>query len=400
VSEEKSASQDKSLKRNIFSLGLVSLFTDISSEMVYPLLPDLVKKAGGGSALLGLIEGVAEATANLLRAFSGYLSDRLGKRKQIVFLGYLLGALAKPLLGLSTIWQMILGFRFLDRLGKGIRSSPRDAILADSSAEAERGKWFGFHRSMDTLGAVLGPILAFVLLGLGFKLNHLFFWAFVPAIIALFILQLLVKEIAPKKKSQQKFELNFRGLSRFYHYYLIISGIFALGNFPNVFLILRAKDFEFDTSALPLLYLVYNLVYSLIAIPAGMLSDRWGRKNLLVFALVLFAISYFGFGFAQNPFQIWLLFGLFGIVDGIKEGVQRALIADLVPSEKRASAYGIYYGVIGFLILPASSLAGIFWKKWGAIMVFSYGGGLALLGAFLLLIFLPNQIKSPENRIR
>ena len=389
----------KGFLRNIISLGFVSLFTDISSEMVYPLIPDLVKAAGGGAAALGVIEGTAEATANVFKAFSGYISDRTGKRKPLVFLGYFLSTLAKPLLGLSYLWQMVFGFRFLDRLGKGIRTAPRDAILADSTGEEKRGQWFGLHRMMDTTGAVAGPLLAAALLAYGVRLQTLFFWAVLPAAVGLLIIRFFVKEVSPERKSAEKFKLDFRGLHRDYHVYLFISAIFALGTFSNTLLILRAKDFNFALKTLPLLYMVFNAVSALASLPAGMLSDRIGRKNLLVFAMLIFGLCYFGFGFASAAYQIWALFAMFGIVDGIKEGVQKALIADLVPSEKRASAYGVYYAVVGALMLPASAMAGIFWKTLGVAVTFSYAGTLALIAAGLLLFLIPNQINTPSSRI-
>jgi MFS family permease len=389
----------KGFLSNIISLGFVSLFTDISSEMVYPLIPDLVKAAGGGAAALGLIEGIAESTANIFKAFSGYISDRAGKRKPLVFLGYLLAALAKPLMGLSYLWEMVLGFRFLDRVGKGVRTAPRDAILADSTGEAKRGQWFGLHRTMDNLGAVAGPLIAAAFLAYGFKLQHLFYWAVIPAAAGLLVIQIFVKETAAPRPKAEKFKLDFRGLHRDYHVYLFISCVFALGTFSNTFLILRAKDFNFALKTLPLLYMVYNIVTSLVSMPAGMLSDRLGRKNLLVFAMAVFGLCYFGFGFANAAWQIWALFAAFGVVDGIKEAVQKALIADLVPSEKRASAYGVFYAATGSFMLPGSAIAGVCWIKLGVEITFSYAAVLALIAAGLLLFLLPNQINASPPRI-
>ena len=384
--------------RNIISLGIVSFFTDISSEMVYPLLPQLVKAVGGTPASLGLIEGLAEATASGLRAVSGYISDRFRRRKILVILGYSLSALAKPLLGASRLWQMVLGFRFLDRTGKGIRTAPRDAILADSASEAERGKWFGFHRAMDTLGAALGPLSAFLLLGLGISFRQLFYWAVIPAGIAVLVLILLVKEVKPRAGGG-KFQLNFRGLDRRYHYYLLISGVFVLGNFSNTFLILRAQELGMSLARSTLLYLVYNLSYAFISMPAGMLSDRIGRKRVLLFSFLLFSAVYLGFGYNQHLLGLWVLFFFYGLVDGTKEGTQRALIADLVPSEKRASAYGIYFALVGVLMFFSSTIAGLVWKKFGAEIVFTYSAGLGLIASLLLFFLLPNQINPSPNRI-
>jgi MFS family permease len=385
--------------RNILSIGFVSLFTDISSEMVYPLIPDLVKAAGGGAAALGLIEGIAESSSQILKGFSGYWSDKIAKRKPIVFLGYLLSTLAKPLLGLSHLWQMVLGFRFLDRFGKGIRTSPRDALLADSTGEQKMGQWFGLHRMMDTLGAVLGPLLAMLLLAQGLQISHIFFWAVLPAGLGLLIIQFLVKEVPPARSGQEKFKLEFRGLNKIYHRFLFVSCVFGLGAFSNTFLILRAKDFGFALKSLPLLYLVFNLVSALSSLPAGMLSDRLGRKNVLLVAWFAFAISFLGFGFAKEPWHIWLLFGLFGVTDGIKEGVPKALVSDLVPSQKRASALGIYYAAIGIMTLFSSGLAGLLWKMAGPVPVFACGAGLGAIGFILLALLVSNQINPPATRI-
>jgi len=390
----------QTIRRNIFSLGAVSLFTDISTEMLYPLMPGLVKSLGGSPSALGLIEGVAESTASILKGFSGYLSDRFRKRKIFTVLGYSISAISKPLIGLSTAWPMVLALRFCDRVGKGIRTAPRDAIVADSCAPEEMGKWFGFHRAMDTLGAALGPLLAFILLGIGLHFRKIFLWSIVPAFIAVLILGIFVRELAPSQKEPgKKFQLDFRGLNRSYHLYLLISSVFVLGNFSNVFLIQRAQELGMSLKMSTLLYLVYNLVCAFVSIPAGMRSDRVGRKRVLLFSFLLCAVCYLGFGYNQNKNWLWLLFSVFGAVEATRDGVQRALIGELVPSEKRASAYGIYYSVTGLLMFASSTIAGLVWKKFGADVVFYYGAGLTLLAAILLFFLLPHQINSAPRRI-
>jgi len=390
----------KTLVRNIFSLGLVSFFTDISTEMLYPLMPQLVKTLGGSPAVLGLIEGVAESTASVLKGFSGYLSDRLRKRKIFALLGYSLSALAKPLIGLSSGWPMVLALRFCDRVGKGIRTAPRDAIVADSCAPEEMGRWFGLHRAMDTLGAALGPLLAFLLLGMGLHFQSIFLWSIVPAVIAVLILGILVREVAPAERPKgEKFQLDFRGLNRSYHSYLIVSSVFVLGNFSNIFLIQRAQELGMSLKLAALVYLVYNLSCALASVPAGIISDKIGRKKVLLFSFVSCGLVYFGFGRNLELIWLWPLFAGFGIVDATREGVQRALIGELVPSQKRASAYGIYYAITGILMLPSSAAAGLVWKKFGAPVVFSYGAALVLLAGILLLFLLPHQINSSPDRI-
>ncbi len=315
-------------------------------------------------------------------------------------LGYSLSAIAKPLIGMSAGWPMVLGLRFFDRTGKGIRTAPRDAIVADSSAPAELGKWFGFHRAMDTFGAAIGPLIAFGLLFLGLNFKSIFLWSIVPAAIGVILLAVLVREVAPREKTPgQKFQLNFRGFNRNYHYYLIVSSVFVLGNFSNIFLIQRAQELGMSLSHTTLVYLVYNLSCALVSIPAGVISDKIGRKKVLLFSFVSCGLVYLGFARNLELVWLWPLFAGFGIVDATREGIQRALIGELIPSEKRASAYGIYYAITGALMLPSSVIAGLVWKKYGAGPVFSYGAALVLLSAILLIFLLPHQINPSPERI-
>jgi MFS family permease len=375
------------LKSNIIALGMVSLFTDISSEMVYPYIPALIQSCGGGPAMLGLIEGIAEATASILKAFSGWFSDKAGKRKSLVFIGYFVSAVSKPLLGVSKVWPLVLGFRFLDRFGKGVRTAPRDAILADSASGAKMGRAFGLHRAMDTAGAAIGPLIGFTLISYaGFGFRSLFFWAVIPAIIALVIILGWVKEIRPERKDAE-FQFQFRDLQPDFYRYLVVSLFFVLGNFSNAFLILKAQETGVALAYLTLIYLLYNMVYSLVSYPAGILSDRIGRKKTIAISYFIFALVYLGFAFASCPLHVWLLFAAYGVFDGLNNGVQRAYVADLVPSEKRATAYGIYHAATGAAMLPASLVAGLLWKAYSPSAAFLAGAGLALAALVLLIIF-------------
>jgi MFS family permease len=391
------------LSRNIISLGFVSLFTDISSEMIYPYIPVLIKSVGGGPALIGLIEGIAEATASILKAFSGWFSDKIQKRKSLILAGYSLSALSKPLLGLSRVWSTVLGFRFLDRVGKGIRTAPRDAILADSASEASMGRAFGLHRAMDTLGAVIGPLAGFFLLRYLYAGNegafcNLFFWAVIPAVLGLIVIIFWVKEIKPESRGAV-FQFRFRDLHQNFYRYLIVSLFFVLGNFSNAFLILRAQELGVAIAYLTLIYLVYNVVYSATSYPAGVLSDKIGRRKTIALSYLIFALVYIGFAFASSPLHVWLLFAAYGIFDGINEGVQRAFVADIVPSEKRATAYGIYHAVTGSAMLPASLIAGLLWKAASASAAFIFGASLALIACLLLIILVQERNISPAQSV-
>ncbi len=389
------------LSRNIISLGVVSLFTDISSEMIYPYIPVLIKSLGGGPAAIGLIEGIAESTASILKAFSGWFSDKIQKRKGLILAGYSLSALSKPLLGLSRVWSMVLGFRFLDRVGKGVRTAPRDAIIADSASEASMGRAFGLHRAMDTLGAVIGPLLAFLLLRYMYPgdegaFRSLFYWAVIPALLGLIVIIFWVKEIKPERL-EAVFQFRFRDLHPNFYRYLVVSLFFVLGNFTNAFLILRAQELGVAIAYLTMIYLLYNAVYSVTSYPAGILSDRIGRRKTIAVSYLIFALVYIGFAFASSPIHVWLLFAAYGVFDGINEGVQRAFVADIVPSAQRATAYGIYHAVTGSAMLPASLIAGLLWSAASPSAAFIFGASLALIACLLLIIFVRERNISPAQ---
>ncbi len=373
----------KGIKKNVFALGLVSFFTDISSEMLYPIIPIfLTAVLGAPFAIVGLIEGVAESTASILKVVSGWLSDRTGKRKPFVIYGYSLSAISKPILALAYTWHFVLGARFLDRFGKGLRTSARDALIADSTDTQYRGKAFGFHRALDTMGAVIGPLLTLVLL---FYLNGsyrlMFLVAFIPAIIGVILLVSFVSE----KKSEKKDGLSFKlsDFNREFKLFLAVSIIFAIGNSSNAFLILRARNVFENFGGIPsiiasvfgsmavlavviLSYVVYNVTYSLASMPAGMLSDRFGRRNLIVGGFLIFSLVYLGFALANQGYEIWLLFAVYGFYIAMTDGVRTAFVVDMVPAEKRGTAIGIYNTAIGLMALSSSILAGLLWDRIGA----------------------------------
>jgi len=367
-------------------LGLVSFLTDASSDMIYPVLPLFLSDVLGSSTLfIGLIEGVAESTASILKIFSGWLSDKLGKRKFLVGLGYGLSAVGKPVLSIATAGWHVLMLRFVDRFGKGVRTSPRDALIADSSPEERRGLSYGFHRAMDSAGAVVGPLLAFLFLPLVNK-NYriLFLIASVPAMLAVLILILFVKE--RKRLKEKVTRLAKPGLSRFdpkFKIFLLGATIFTLGNSSDAFLFLRAKDLNIDLVYIPILWLVLNLVYALVASPAGALSDKIGRKNLIISGLLVYTLVYLGFAFATRSIHVWILFGIYGLYYGLANGTMRAYVADLVGEERRATAFGVYHGAVGLTALPASLIFGWLWQSVGVSVAFGFGAGLALLAVLI-----------------
>ena len=379
---------------NIIILGLTSFFTDVSSEMVYPLVPFfLTLKLGASAQLLGLIEGIAESLASLLKVFAGYISDRLKNRKGLTIVGYASSALGKVLLVFANAWGVVLGARVVDRLGKGIRTAPRDALIADSSAQGQRGMSFGLHRAMDSGGAVIGVLLAyffFTALAKG-EYAPVFRWSLVPAVIGV-VLLLLVREAKPNEgKAATLPSLRWNVLPRKLQLFLIVAFIFTLGNSSNTFLLLRASNVGFSEATTILLYLVYNLIYGLISYPAGKLSDRIGRKRLLVAGYAFYGLVYLGFALVSAPGQAWILwalFGLYGLYIGFTDGVEKALVTDLAPANLRATAIGLHATIVGIGLFPASLIAGQLWGRLGPAATFYFGGGMGLVAAVGLLLVL------------
>ncbi len=374
--------------RNIFFLGLVSLFTDLSSEMIYPLLPVfLTSVLGAGTTFVGLVEGAAETTASFLKLLSGWVSDRWKKRKSLVLFGYTLSTLTRPLVGAAaTGWQVLL-IRFLDRVGKGLRTSPRDALIADSALEKDHGKAFGFQRSLDHAGAVLGPLVAFLLLAyVTQEYRTLFLLAYIPGTIALIFLIFGVHETkaSPAPTSSAPLRLTLGPFDRRFKTFLLAIILFSLGNSSDAFLILKAKDAGISVSYLPILWMVLHISKSLTTTPGGALSDRYGRKNMILLGWVLYGIVYGGFSLAHTPDMVWVLFAVYGLYYGLTEGGERALVANLVPPHLRGTAYGIYHFSIGLSTLPASLLMGFLWETFSAETAFRFGAILALAAAGLL----------------
>jgi MFS family permease len=375
------------LTRNTLFLALASLFADIATEMLYPVLPIYLTqtlKAGGGA--VGLIEGVAEGTQNIVQGFAGSLSDRVHRHKGIALIGYAVAALSKPLIGLSSAWPGVLGARFTDRLGTGMRSAPRDALVAASTDEAHRGKAFGLEGAGDNAGAFLGPLLAILLLvGLGLDLRWAFYLAVIPGALA-FLMILLVRERAVSVKAKAKLEGGLGSFPRTYRAYLTATAIFGLGNSSNAFLILETRALGASLTLTILIYAAFNLVAALVSYPAGALSDRFGRRDLVALALAVFCVSYLGFALTRNVLLIGFLFALYGVYQGVFRAVGKALAADLSPDALRASGVGWYGATVGLTGLFASAVAGQLWDRLGHIAVFAYGAAAAAAGLIALLV--------------
>ncbi len=379
------------LPRNVIVLGVVSLLTDMSSDMIVPLLPLFITSVlGAGPAALGVIEGVAEATASFLKLLSGAWSDRVARKKPLVVWGYALAAVARPLSAFATSWAHVLLVRFADRTGKGIRTSPRDALIASSVHEGARGRAYGWHRAMDNLGAVLGPAIAFVLLSVwGFSYRAIFLLAAIPGIAAVLALYFFVKETDSATAPGKGLRLKDGALPPAFRRYLLALGVFTLGNASDSFLILRAVDAGVPATYIPLLWGAFHVVKSSLSTYGGILSDRFGRRRMILGGWAVYAATYAAWGLTTGVYWMVGLFLVYGLYHSACEGAERALVADLVPPERRGTAFGWFHLVVGICALPASVIFGFLWKGFGAPAAFGVSAGLALLAAAILFLSLP-----------
>ncbi|TAK34763.1 MAG: MFS transporter [Chloroflexota bacterium] len=404
----------RGVTRNVFVLGLVSFLNDISSEMLYPLVPIfLTAMLGAPAVAIGLIEGVAEATASLLRVVSGWYADRLRRRRPLIVGGYAVSAFSKPAIGLAASWPAVLALRFADRFGKAMRNPARDALIADSTPTAYRGRAFGFHRSLDSAGAIVGPLAALALLpAFQEDLRPIFLFAFIPAVASVALL-FLVRERQRAVPTRAPFPtLTLKGFGRPFKAVLLVVALFSLGNSSDAFLILRAQDLfardlesgaiaagplaifgsnvlGLSTAMAVLAYVLYNIVYTLGATPAGMLSDRLGRRGIVIVGFAIYAVVYAGFALVTGSAAIWVLFIVYGFYIAMTEGVLRAYITDLSPTQARATGLGVYYTAVGLASFAASVLGGALWTYVSPVATFAFGGVMAVVAAVVLLVAVP-----------
>ncbi len=370
---------------NILILGFVSFLTDFSSEMIYPLLPlFLTTVLHAGPAFLGVIEGIADSTASLLKLISGIISDRVGDRKKLVLSGYGLSSCVRPLIAAATGPLAVLFIRFADRIGKGVRTSPRDALIADSTAPSMRGKAYGFHRSMDHAGAIIGPLTAtFLLAYFTTDLRKIFWLAAVPGALTILLIIFKVKEVERRRVSSDGRLLGILPKGKL-RTYLVILFIITLGNSSDAFLLLRANHLGVSEIRIPLLWAFFHVVKMLSSMPFGALSDRIGRRGVILAGWSVYALAYIGFAHATREIHVWLLFAFYGLFYGLTEGVEKAFIADIANPEERGGAFGWYNFAIGAGALPASLLFGFVWQKLGAHIAFDLGALFAAAASILL----------------
>jgi MFS family permease len=403
--------QMRALPRNVWAVSLTSFFMDISSEMVINILPlFLANVLGIKTNIIGLIEGIAEATASVLKVFSGWLSDKLRARKWLAVAGYGLSALAKPFFYFANTWEMVAGVRWADRVGKGIRTAPRDALVADSIDEKQRGLAFGFHRAADTAGAMLGLVIALIVVWLAQRsvgeltratFQTVVLISLIPAALAVISLAVGTQDVAVTKVREAP-RVSFKGLGKRFALFMFIVGVFDLGNSSDAFLVLRAQERGLSILGILGMLITFNLVYTLISTPAGAFSDKIGRRRVIIGGWLVYAAIYLSFAVAGKGWHIWVLYAIYGVYYGLAYGTTKAMVADIVPVALRGTAYGTYNAVLGILDFPASLIAGILWQGvggwsgFGASAPFFFGATLSLIAAVLMMVFLKETPVSGE----
>ncbi|MGN0644727.1 MFS transporter [Gemmiger sp.] len=391
--------------KNIVFLGLISFFMDISAEMVYPIIPlYLVAAFGATPAIVGVIEGIAESTASLLKVFSGYLTDKYKRKKPLAFAGYATGLVYKLALVFASGWPGILFARVIDRLGKGIRTAPRDVLVSESAGDGGMGKAFGVHKALDMAGSALGILLAFLLLRFfgsdSQNYRKIFVISAVPTLLALLMFAFVKEKKEPRApKQRERFWAKASELDGRLWLYLAVVFLFTLGNSSNSFLLLRAKSAGFDDANVILLYFLYNLTASVLSVPFGKLSDKIGRKQVLTAGYLLFSAVYLGFAFASTPAAFAVIFMLYGVFTAMTAGVERALIAEIAPPRLKGTMLGLHSTIAGVALLPASVICGFLWQNFGSAVPFLFGALMSALAALVLLVFFrtPDRSAAPQS---
>lgn len=375
------------IEKNIFFVGLTSFFTDTMTKMIYAVMPLFLMTLGATKTELSLIEGIAESTASIIKALSGWWSDKIQRNKPFMIVGYAFTAILSPLFSLVTTPLQVLVIRFTERIGKGIRTAPRDSLIAASSEDGTKGRSFGFHKAMDNSGAILGPLLASLILLLSpSNYRMVFLFAAIPGMLGLIFIIYFVKEEKSNKAVQIE-KISLKDFSSKYYFFLIIVFIFTLGNSTDALLLVKATDIGIEATFIPIIYLIFNSVSVIFAVPAGVLSDKIGRERLIIFGYLLYSIIYFGFGRTNSKVALVMLFALYGLYSAATDGVQKALVSDLIDKNKRGTGLGIYNCIVGLTLLPASVIAGLLYDNINNSAPFYYGSSMALLAGILMFIF-------------
>jgi len=375
------------LERNVFYAGLTSFFSDTSIKMIYSVMPLFLLSIGASKTTISLIEGIAESTASLFKAFSGYWSDRIGKNKPFMIVGYGIAALVTPFYVFVRIPVQVLFLRFAERIGKGLRAAPRDSLISGSVPKNEAGKNFGFHKAMDNSGAIIGPLTAFLLLYF-FPLNfkNIFLIATIPAILGVITIAVFIKEAKTEKKENNG-KFHFKQLPKKFYFFLVIIFVFTLGNSADALLLVKTAETGIDKSYIPFVYMIFNTVSVFLAIPIGKLSDKIGREKLIVLGFLVYSVVYYLFGRFNSINVFIFLFILYGLYSALTDTSQKALISDIVSNDLKGTGYGIYHAILGITLLPASLIAGVLYDKVNSNAPFYFGSFMAFIATILMIIF-------------
>ena len=382
------------LERNAFFTGLTSFFTDTSTKMVYSVMPIFLLSIGASKTTISLIEGIAESTASLLKVVSGHWSDRIGRNKPFMIIGYGITALVTPLYALAKVPVQVLFYRFFERVGKGLRTAPRDSLISGSVKNREAGRSFGFQKAMDNSGAIVGPLLAFLLLSV-FPLNYrnIFLLATIPALFGVLTVVIFIKEAkAEKRESSRRFSLKL--LPRKFYFFLIVIFVFTLGNSADALLLVKTSETGIAKAYIPFVYMIFNAVSVVLAVPIGKLSDRIGREKLIIAGFLVYALVYYFFGRFNSITIFIFLFMFYGLYSALTDGSQKALISDIVSRDLKGTGFGLYHAVLGITLLPASLIAGILYDKVNSNAPFYFGAAMALMAAVLMVIYCFYQRKA------